>query len=66
MNIAYYNNRAYTPVQTPVSGIVGDNPVLAAQGDRLMFSHGRLTESHLFIAPKNIETAGFVLGVFLD
>lgn len=66
MNYCMYQGRAYQPIQTVNSGIVGDSDVLCEKGDRLMFRHDRRVGSELFVAPKGELCSGFVLGLFFE
>jgi hypothetical protein len=51
---------------SPVVGALPDSEYLAALGDRLMFKHGSATQPKLalFVAPKGVPYAGWVIGVF--
>lgn len=56
-------DQSYSPV---AGGALPDSEYLAGLGDRLMFKHGSATEPKLalFVAPKGVLHAGWVIGVF--
>jgi hypothetical protein len=58
-----YCDQHYSPV---AGGALPDTEYLAALGDRLMFRHGSATRPKLalFVAPRGILHAGWVIGVF--
>ena len=58
-----YCDQSYAPV---AGGALPDSEYLAALGDRLMFRHGSPTQPKLalFVAPRGILHAGWVIGVF--
>lgn len=57
---AWYHGRPYQIVAPQA-----DSEALAEQGERLMFKHDKM-DSHLCVAPKGMQTAGWVLGVFIE
>ncbi len=59
MSYCLYQDRAYNVVAPQP-----DTPHLACLGDRLMLVHKHHAEPRFEIAPKDVLTRGYVIGIF--